>query len=224
MIKKLIKDNLIFILPFVFIWLVFFCLLLYYGKINCHLLLNTFHTKFGDYFFKNITEVGGSIPFIILGLLFLYNYRIALFLGLSQGLSSLITHIIKRIMQMPRPSVVFQELGINIPIVDGVDLHHTLSFPSGHTTTAFATFFVLAIIVKNKYLKILFLIIALLGGYSRIYLSQHFITDVLAGSLIGMLSVIIISPIFYKKKWGNSNIIETIKRLSYGKKAKKNKK
>ena len=121
MIKKLIKDNLIFILPFVFIWLVFFCLLLYYGKINCHLLLNTFHTKFGDYFFKNITEVGGSIPFIILGLLFLYNYRIALFLGLSQGLSSLITHIIKRIMQMPRPSVVFQELGINIPIVDGVD-------------------------------------------------------------------------------------------------------
>ena len=73
-------------------------------------------------------------------------------------------------------------------------------------------------------LKILFLIIALLGEYSRIYLSQHFITDVLAGSLIGMLSVIIISPIFYEKKWGNSNIIETIKRLSYGKKAIKNKK
>lgn len=218
MIKRVIKDNYIFILPFTIIWIIMFVLLMYYGKINCHLLLNSFHTTIGDYFFKYITEVGGSIPFIILGLLLFYNYRNFIFLGLSQGLSSLITFIIKRVMQIPRPSVIFNELGIELPVVDGVDLHHSLSFPSGHTTTAFATFFVLAVIIKNKYIKLLCLIIALLGGYSRIYLSQHFITDVLAGALIGLLSAIIISPIFYEKQWGNSNLIKTIKNISYGKK------
>ena len=191
---------------------------MYYGKINCHLLLNSFHTTIGDYFFKYITEVGGSIPFIILGLLLFYNYRNFIFLGLSQGLSSLITFVIKRVMQIPRPSVIFNELGIELPVVNGVDLHHSLSFPSGHTTTAFATFFVLAVIIKNKYIKLLCLIIAILGGYSRIYLSQHFITDVLAGALIGLLSAIIISPIFYEKQWGNNNLIKTIKNISYGKK------
>ncbi len=218
MIKRVIKDNYIFILPFTIIWIIMFVLLMYYGKINCHLLLNSFHTTIGDYFFKYITEVGGSIPFIILGLLLFYNYRNFIFLGLSQGLSSLITFIIKRVMQIPRPSVIFNELGIELPVVDGVDLHHSLSFPSGHTTTAFATFFVLAVIIKNKYIKLLCLIIAILGGYSRIYLSQHFITDVLAGALIGLLSAIIISPIFYEKQWGDSNLIKTIKNISYGKK------
>ncbi|MDD5975000.1 MAG: phosphatase PAP2 family protein [Bacteroidales bacterium] len=218
MIKRVIKDNYIFILPFTIIWIIMFVLLMYYGKINCHLLLNSFHTTIGDYFFKYITEVGGSIPFIILGLLLFYNYRNFIFLGLSQGLSSLITFVIKRVMQIPRPSVIFNELGIELPVVNGVDLHHSLSFPSGHTTTAFATFFVLAVIIKNKYIKLLCLIIAILGGYSRIYLSQHFITDVLAGALIGLLSAIIISPIFYEKQWGNNNLIKTIKNISYGKK------
>ena len=218
MIKRVIKDNYIFILPFTIIWIIMFVLLMYYGKINCHLLLNSFHTTIGDYFFKYITEVGGSIPVIILGLLLFYNYRNFIFLGLSQGLSSLITFIIKRVMQIPRPSVIFNELGIELPVVNGVDLHHSLSFPSGHTTTAFATFFVLAVIIKNKYIKLLCLIIAILGGYSRIYLSQHFITDVLAGALIGLLSAIIISPIFYEKQWGDSNLIKTIKNISYGKK------
>ena len=218
MIKRVIKDNYIFILPFTIIWIIMFVLLMYYGKINCHLLLNSFHTTIGDYFFKYITEVGGSIPFIILGLLLFYNYRNFIFLGLSQGLSSLITFVIKRVMQIPRPSVIFNELGIELPVVNGVDLHRSLSFPSGHTTTAFATFFVLAVIIKNKYIKLLCLIIAILGGYSRIYLSQHFITDVLAGALIGLLSAIIISPIFYEKQWGNNNLIKTIKNISYGKK------
>ena len=66
MIKRVIKDNYIFILPFTIIWIIMFVLLMYYGKINCHLLLNSFHTTIGDYFFKYITEVVGSIHFFIL--------------------------------------------------------------------------------------------------------------------------------------------------------------
>ena len=45
-------------------------------------------------------------------------------------------------------------------------------------------------------LQVLFFILALLGGYSRIYLSQHFATDVFAGGIIGVISVAILYPAF----------------------------
>jgi membrane-associated phospholipid phosphatase len=38
---------------------------------------------------------------------------------------------------------------------------------------------------------VLFLFIALLIGYSRIYLGQHFMQDVVAGSLAGVVSSVI---------------------------------
>ena len=60
------------------------------------------------------------------------------------------------------------------------------SFPSGHATTAFTLFTCLALIVPNKLLKILFFAIAALAAYSRIYISQHWLVDIFAGSIIGV--------------------------------------
>jgi len=39
--------------------------------------------------------------------------------------------------------------------------------------------------MKNKNLQLLILMAAILGGFSRIYLAQHFLPDVLAGALLG---------------------------------------
>jgi membrane-associated phospholipid phosphatase len=53
--------------------------------------------------------------------------------------------------------------------------------------SAFAAATVLALYCKNSsMLQVLFLILAVAVGFSRIYLSQHFLPDVLAGSLIGV--------------------------------------
>jgi hypothetical protein len=60
--------------------------------------------------------------------------------------------------------------------------------------------FALAIFCPKWWQKILCLLIAILGGYSRIYLSQHFIEDVLAGSVIGIISVLILIPLVNKLK------------------------
>ena len=162
--------------------------LLSVGKIESHIILNCYHNKELDFFFKYFTQIGGWFPFIIAGILIFYKWRITAVILLAQLFATLITTPIKRIIRAPRPSVILSELGIDFHRVEGVDLHSTLSFPSGHTSAAFAFCIVLALFCPKIWQKILFLILAIMGGYSRIYLSQHFLEDVLAGSIIGLAS------------------------------------
>ncbi len=69
------------------------------------------------------------------------------------------------------------------------------SFPSGHTATAFSIFgcsLFLYIFTKEDrklYLRfmIFFLVFSILMGLSRILLSHHYTTDVLAGTLVGTI-------------------------------------
>lgn len=60
------------------------------------------------------------------------------------------------------------------------------SFPSGHSTSAFCLFFCLCIISPKVWQKIFFFCLAILIGFSRVYLSQHFFEDIYVGSIIGV--------------------------------------
>ena len=156
------------------------------------MILNAYHTPLLDTFFKYFTQIGGWVPCAVAGVLLVFKkWRVAVVILAAQLIATLITSPIKRIIRAPRPSVVLSEMGIQFPTVDGVDLHSTLSFPSGHTSAAFAFCIVLAIFCPKIWQKTLFLILAIMGGYSRIYLSQHFIEDVLAGAIIGIFSAYI---------------------------------
>lgn len=196
----MIKSEKYFLLPFMVIWIGALIFWLIEGKIETHLILNNYHTAWLDLFFKHFTEIGGWIPFIAAGILLLFKWRISVVILLGQLVATLITTPLKRIIQAPRPSVVLSELGIDFPIVEGVDLHSTLSFPSGHTSAAFAFCFAIALFCPKWWQKLLCLLLAILGGYSRIYLSQHFLEDVLAGALIGVVSILLLIPLATKIK------------------------
>ncbi|MBQ4569778.1 MAG: phosphatase PAP2 family protein [Ruminococcus sp.] len=60
------------------------------------------------------------------------------------------------------------------------------SFPSGHTSSAFS---VLAVVMVrcNLYVIIPVLIMACLVSFSRLYLRVHYLTDVLAGVVVGFV-------------------------------------
>ncbi|MDO5548004.1 MAG: phosphatase PAP2 family protein [Eubacteriales bacterium] len=60
------------------------------------------------------------------------------------------------------------------------------SFPSGHTGASFAV--VSALYFRQNRLWIPGLVLAVLIGFSRLYLYVHYPSDVLAGALIGILS------------------------------------
>ena len=62
------------------------------------------------------------------------------------------------------------------------------SFPSGHTTLAFAYSTVMANEVDNIFWKVGWYSLAGLVGYSRIYHNQHWVSDVLMGAAIGYFS------------------------------------
>jgi undecaprenyl-diphosphatase len=73
------------------------------------------------------------------------------------------------------------------------DLPASMSFPSGHSTVATATYFILAVIVasleRSRSMKTLSFAVAaflsLMVGFSRVYLGVHWPSDVIAGWCLG---------------------------------------
>lgn len=164
-------------------------LLLLAGKKDIHLFINGLHHPFFDGFFRVVTEFGAFplIAFITVCTLFV-RFRITLTVCVSSLFASIMTQMGKRIIwpDSPRPKVLFSDHD-PFHFVDGVHLHSSHSFPSGHTSGAFALFIVLALYAKQPWLKVLLLLCAVLVAYSRMYLSQHFLVDVTVGSLIGVI-------------------------------------
>jgi membrane-associated phospholipid phosphatase len=155
-----------------------------------------------DHFFRFWTKTGEEWPFYIaiLGLLF-YQVRYAIYVPFLGAAVALFSFLLKTYFSRPRPSKYFTDIGVfeELNQVELVTLlsGHT-SFPSGHTMAAFTIFTYLALCVKSRWLKVLFLVIAILAGISRMYLLQHFLEDVCLGSMCG---VAIGTSMFYLQEY-----------------------
>lgn len=88
--------------------------------------------------------------------------------------------LLKNLVARTRPYEVIE--GLTYLVKKPVDY----SFPSGHTGTSFATAVVLFFSFPKKY-SFWFLVLAVLIGFSRLYVGVHYPTDVLAGAIIGTL-------------------------------------
>jgi membrane-associated phospholipid phosphatase len=163
--------------------------LLINGKAGSFLSLNSYHPFAFNVFFINYTFMGDGIFTICLILFCFYRkqHRHATALLASFLLSGIIVQLIKNLVYSPRPRAFFEE-GQYLFFIEGVSRTGYSSFPSGHTATAFAIATVFILLLKNKKWQLPVLLAAVLVGYSRIYLAQHFLIDVVIGSLIGSLS------------------------------------
>lgn len=180
-----------FYVPYILFVIALATLILVHEKAEFHLRLTSFHTSFSDTFFIFYTHFGGIFPFIIAALLLFYKYKASLLILVAEAASSLITHTAKLIFEMPRPMIYFRENFPDASLYQIEGYNHispTYSFPSGHTTAAFAFFLSLAFLSNNKILQFTYFILAALVGYSRVYLSQHFAVDVLWGSIIAVIT------------------------------------
>ena len=194
------KYLLPFLVPTLVLALVLGTLLLFFPKGELHLLLCQPHTPFLDTIVPIFSDLVDWLPYLTVLLLLFYRAGWATFLASNLLLSTLIVQPIKHIVSAPRPLTWFAENmpDISLPLVEGVRMNHWLSFPSGHTTTFFVLFFSLSIIlcaenIKGKnILSFLCFLCATFGAYTRIYLSQHFALDVLAGILIASFSTILL--------------------------------
>jgi membrane-associated phospholipid phosphatase len=90
--------------------------------------------------------------------------------------------------------------------VEGVELNSYFSFPSGHATAAFSMCLALAIIVGKVRWSAVFAVVAALLAYSRVYLSQHFLQDIMAGAALGTVVSFLVylwlyRSVFAKRAW-----------------------
>lgn len=77
--------------------------------------------------------------------------------------------------------------------------HDFNSTPSGHTTATFAALFALSHIRKKLGLTLLLMLIAVLVGFSRLVLVDHYPSDVIFGAYLGILSVYWMEALLRKK-------------------------
>jgi membrane-associated phospholipid phosphatase len=156
------------------------------GKAASFVSLNTYHPFLLNVFFINYTFMGdGIFALCLIALLFYFKKRQQGFAMLYSFLiSGIAVQIIKNLVSAPRPKLFF-EAGQYLHFIDGVSLANNSSFPSGHTATAFGIATVLVLMLKNKTWQPHILIATVLVGYSRIYLAQHFLLDVMIGAVIG---------------------------------------
>ena len=226
--RQFFKNNSLFLLGSLLIFFAAVVALVVVPKAELHLALNRYHSDFLDSFFFHYTHFCNWPMYVLMAVPLLCRRPVwtAAFAA-SQALSALVAHILKLGWNMPRPKTFFEDLMNSHPalydawqqtIVEAVNLHGWHSFPSGHTTAFFAFFATLAFLYgteKNVPCKqefgLLCLILATLGGYSRIYLSQHFLLDVTTGMAIGVLSTVVIFYIFLKK---NVNFLAQFKNFS----------
>lgn len=127
----------------------------------------------------------------------------------------MITQTLKRTLfsDYERPAKYFEGVA-ELNLVPWVDIHSFNSFPSGHATTAFATLLCVSLITENKTSKFILFLTALTIAFSRVYLSQHFLNDIYAGSLIGVVvslmtyQFVIQSKSMQKLSWIEKSILK----------------
>jgi membrane-associated phospholipid phosphatase len=218
--KTFLKNNSI-PLSIYLLFLVAMCyIFLYKNRDDFHVQINQLvGNRFIDAFFFYITFLGdGTVAVFILLISFFINVRLGIYLTLSFLIASLLTIFLKHqfFEDHFRPYWIYQyQNPYQVKKVDGVDLMIYRSFPSGHATQAFAIFFACALVAIKKYYKFLFVVVALLASFSRVYLAQHWLKDITAGSIIGVFFAVLFYFIFYTKHYLpnlNKPLMQVIKR------------
>ena len=149
---------------------------------------------------KFITSLGNAGWFwIVLTVILLIpkkTRKIGIASALSLLIGVLITNIaLKNLVARTRPYEVVEGLKLL------VGKAHDYSFPSGHSCASFASAFVIYKMAPSKF-GIPSVILAALIALSRLYVGIHYPTDVIAGTIIGIVSAL--TALWIVKKYSES--------------------
>jgi undecaprenyl-diphosphatase len=158
----------------------------------------------GVHFFQAVSNTAGTISIAVPALIAIRGFidhdshtkLDAVFVFESLGISFLITEGLKYSINRERP---FKTL----PGVTAASDAGGPSFPSGHSSNAFAMATSLCILYPKWYVIAPSLLWAGTVGYSRIYLGVHYPSDVLAGAIVGAGSAYIaykLNKILFRSK------------------------
>ena len=108
------------------------------------------------------------------------------------AVSTLTVYFMKEYFERPRPLEEFGYENVNV----FYEQLHRNSFPSGHTNAAFAVCAFMFMSVRKYWYW--YIILAFATGFERIYVGNHFPSDVLAGAFIGTAIAYVMVKLFKK--------------------------
>lgn len=135
-----------------------------------------------------VTRLGEETAFLVAALIVFwcvdkkkgYYFMAVGFLG------TMLNQMVKLACRVPRPWVLDPDFQI---LEQAREAATGYSFPSGHTTSAVGTFGCLAASTQKKWWRNLCILLAVLVGFSRMYVGVHTPSDVLVGT--GMACVLV---------------------------------
>ena len=176
-----------------------------FTQVEISLSVNQFHRPALDVLCFLGTHLGDGIFSVVVALIFLFvNRKAGVLISISYLSSALVAQVLKRLIfaDIHRPLWHLEKLtNIIYYVPGGAEKVFHNSFPSGHTTSAFALFSMLAILSNQPALKVLCFFLAAFVAFTRIYLLQHFLIDTMAGALLGtIVSYLVYAQLFEKGK------------------------
>ena len=134
-------------------------------------------TGIGDFFFATVTHMGEEVFFLGIAILFYWciSKRQGYYILVTGVVGSVINQWLKIVCRIPRPWIIDPDFK---PVGDAVAEATGYSFPSGHTQNIAGTFGCIGRYNKQRWLKILSVVIILLVAFSRMYLGVHTPLDV----------------------------------------------
>ena len=148
-------------------------------------------------FFLMITELGGETAFLVLALIFFWcvDKRRGYYIMAVGFIGTIANQLLKLWFRIPRPWVR-DESFTAVEAAKGDAGGY--SFPSGHTQTSVGTFGSIAASAKNRIVQVICITLAVLVGFSRMYLGVHTPADVLVGAVMALVLVLIVKPVVYR--------------------------
>ncbi len=194
--KDLVQNIWPFFIVFFSYNFIGLALIQYFGRDDLHLMINQFHSPFFDQFFKYYTNIGTTGFFVLLIGYIIYksNWLTLGYLVISEIIGAIPNTIVKKIFfkHVHRPSYYFYQNNIDLHMVKGEQLQIPYTFPSGHTLLAVFIAMTLCTMTKNRLLQFIFALHFPLIGYSRMYLSKHFMIDTIGGAFLGFFVFIFV--------------------------------
>ena len=189
------------------------------------LFFNNSRTEPWNTVFRFFTHLGEPLSFaLVAGILLVFRrYRFALLIGLAGLIILPLSFFLKDKIGKDRPITFFEKRGLRetVAIVPEVSLNGgQTSFPSGHTMAAFGIYGAIALGSRSRQGKrwgLLCASVAILVGFSRIFLVQHFLVDVVAGAFIGILVALGVRTIdrrfFQAWKGLDRSLLQTLRKM-----------
>lgn len=141
-----------------------------------------------------ITQLGEETAFLVLALVVFWcvDKRRGYLIMAVGFMGTMVNQILKLVCAVPRPWVLDPDFTI---LEQAREAASGYSFPSGHTSTAVGTFGAIAATEKRRPIAVMCIILAVLVGFSRMYVGVHTPYDVLVGAACAIALVLCFKPI-----------------------------